>query len=85
MTERNMNIMSRDDATGQNWSDFRPGDRVTVAEFRKLPYEATVVLTGDVGTVWVLPDSGYGRKVFDCREDVVIRHSQTMTTSPGFV
>jgi hypothetical protein len=76
--------MSIDAAAGQNWSGLQPGDRVTVAEFRQLPYEATVVLTGDLGIVWVLPDSGYGRKVFDCREDVVIRHSNNMTTSQGF-
>lgn len=66
---------------GENWSSLHPGDRVTVAESRKLPYEATVVLTSDLGFVWVLPDSGSGRRVFDCREDVVIRHSNTMTTT----
>jgi hypothetical protein len=80
-----MKTMLGDDGAGQNWSSFNPGDRVSVAEFRKLPYEATVVLTSDVGVLWVLPDTGYGRKVFDCREDVVIRHSRPITTNLSIV
>jgi peptide methionine sulfoxide reductase MsrB len=59
---------------GQNWLHFHAGDRVTVAEFGNAPYEATVVLTSEIGVLWVLPDTGSGRKVFDSREQVVIRH-----------
>ena len=62
------------DTLGQNWLHFQAGDRVTVAEFGNSPYEATVVLTSEIGVLWVLPDSGSGRRVFDSREHVVIRH-----------
>lgn len=65
------------DPIGQNWSHFQPGDRVSVVEFGNPSYEANVVLTSDLGIVWVLPETGSGRRVFDSREHVLIRHSDS--------
>jgi hypothetical protein len=57
----------------KNWASLRPGDRVTVSESARLPYEATVdVLTHDARVVWVLPVSGDIRRAFDCREETSI-------------
>jgi hypothetical protein len=66
--------LAHQDTVGQNWLRFQAGDRVTVAEFGNSPYEATVVQTSEIGALWVLPDTGSGRRVFDSREHVVIKH-----------
>jgi hypothetical protein len=73
------------DTLGQNWLHFQAGDRVTVAEFGNPPYEATVVLTSEIGVLWVLPDTGSGRRVFDNREHVVIKHCNTWGSDDGMV
>lgn len=58
----------------QKWNHLLPGDLVTVAEFGQSPYPAFVdVLTDDAEVIWVLPETGAGRRAFDCREDVVIK------------
>jgi hypothetical protein len=58
----------------QNWASLRPGDRVTVSEPQQNVYEAIVdVMTGDAAVVWVLPEPNFGRRAFDCREEVDIR------------
>lgn len=58
----------------KNWADLRPGDRVTVSENGRFPFEATVdLLTEDSAVVWVFYAAGGGRRAFDHREDVTIR------------
>jgi hypothetical protein len=62
----------------QNWAGLRPGDRVTVSEFPQDVFEAIVdVLTQDSAVIWVLPEPGFGRRAFDCREGVDIRKAHT--------
>lgn len=62
----------------QNWSSLRPGDRVTVSESPQSNFEAIVdVLTQDSAVIWVLPEPGFGRRAFDCREGIDIRKSLT--------
>jgi hypothetical protein len=39
--------------------------------------------TADMASVWVLPESGATRKVFDCREDAVIRTSEETDWNRG--
>jgi hypothetical protein len=58
----------------QKWDHLLPGDPVTVAEFGQAAYAACVdVLTDDAEVIWILPETGAGRRAFDCREDVVIK------------
>lgn len=60
--------------TPQNWEGLRPGDRVTVSESKHLGYEAIVdVLTEDAVVIWLLPETGQGRRTFDHREAPTIR------------
>lgn len=58
----------------QKWASLRPGDRVTVSESPQNVFEAIVdVLTQDSAVIWVLPEPGFGRRAFYCREGVEIR------------
>lgn len=71
-------IVSGEDTPRQDWSALRPGDRVSVSESGNPAYEARVdILTGDSSVMWILAGDLKSRKAFDCREDVVIRHSDT--------
>jgi len=66
--------MPNTEAIRQDWSSLVTGERVSVAERGRRPYSATVdLLTQDADVLWIIPDSGSGRKAFDHREGIVIR------------
>lgn len=57
----------------KSWANLRPGNRVTVSENGRFPYEATIdLLTEDLTIVWVYCAGGPGRRAFDCREEITI-------------
>jgi hypothetical protein len=65
--------LSKEDLNWTDWGHLRTGDRVTVWESRRFHFDATVdVLTEDSSVIWVLADSGAGRRAFGCNEDVNI-------------
>lgn len=69
--------MPTEETTQQDWSWLKPGDRVTVTEYRQEPYRATVdLLTPNTAIIWVLPENGATRRAFDCREDVIIHTAE---------
>jgi hypothetical protein len=65
--------MQIEESIRQDWSRLHHGDCVTVAEFGQRPYPAIVdEFTEDMKVIWVLPESGAGRRVFGYHDDVVI-------------
>lgn len=74
--------MAQEDTTLQDWSNLVSGERVSVAERGRRPYSATVdALTDDSGVVWIIPDSGTGRRAFDYREGILIQTSEPWRTN----
>lgn len=58
----------------ENWANLRPGDRVTVSESGRFPYQATVdELTDDSSVIWVFSATGAGRRAFAATEGIDIR------------